>query len=62
MAKYVGLAAAAGLDWPAVQTCDDTALERRLLAAPQRPRGHVVADYGRVHQELRKKGVTLMLL
>ena len=62
MAKYVGLAAAAGLDWPAVQTCDDTALERRLLAAPRRPRGHVVADYGRVHQELRKKGVTLMLL
>ena len=35
VAKYVGLAAAAGLDWPAVQTCDDTSLERRLLAAPQ---------------------------
>jgi transposase len=62
VAKYVGLAAAAGLDWPAVQICDDTSLERRLLAAPQRPRGHVVPDYGRVHQELRKKGVTLMLL
>ena len=62
VAKYVRLAAAAGLDWPAVQTCDDTALERQLLAAPQRPRGHVVPDYGRVHQELRKKSVTLMLL
>ena len=28
--KYVGLAAAADLNWPAVQGCDETALERRL--------------------------------
>lgn len=62
VSKYVGLAAVAGLDWVAVQACDDIGLERRLLACPQRPRGYVVPDYGRVHQELRKKGVTLMLL
>jgi predicted transcriptional regulator len=31
VAKYVGLAAAAGLDWAAVQDIDETALERRLL-------------------------------
>jgi transposase len=62
VAKYVGLAAAAGLDWPAVQACDDITLERRLLVAPQRPRGHVQPDYGRIHHELRRKGVTLMLL
>jgi len=60
--KYVGLAAAAGLDWVAVQDADETTLERRLLCAPERPRDHVQPDYGRLHQELRRKGMTLMLL
>jgi transposase len=60
--KYVGLAAVAGLDWPAVQDADEITLERRLLVAPQKPRNHVQPDYGRVHQELRRKGMTLMLL
>jgi transposase len=60
--KYVGLAAAAGLDWPAVQDADEITLERRLLVAPQKPRNHVQPDYGRLHQELRRKGMTLMLL
>lgn len=60
--KYVGLAAAAGLDWPAVQGCDETALQRRLLVAPQKPRGHIQPDFGRLHLELRRKGMTLMLL
>jgi transposase len=64
VAKYAGLAAAAGLTWPEVQACDDLTLERRLLATPQRPRAHVHVqpDYGRIHQELRRKGMTLMLL
>ena len=39
--KYVGLAAAAGLDWAAVQDADETGLERRLLVGPERPRDHV---------------------
>jgi transposase len=60
--KYVGLAAAAGLDWPSVQAVDEAALERRLLVAPERPRDHVQPDYGRLHQELHRKGMTLMLL
>ncbi len=42
--KYVGLAAAAGLDWPGVQACDELALERLLLVAPERPRAHVQPD------------------
>jgi transposase len=62
VAKYVGLAAAAGLVWQDVQACDDITLERRLLVAPQRPRAHVQPDYGRIHHELRRKGMTLMLL
>ena len=60
--KYVGLAATAGLDWPTVQVHDEAALERLLLVAPEKPRDHVQPDYGRIHQELRRKGMTLMLL
>ncbi len=60
--KYVGLAASAGLDWPTVQDQDEAALERLLLVAPQKPRDHVQPDYGLIHQELRRKGMTLMLL
>ncbi len=60
--KYVGLAAAAGLSWSQIQSCDDVTLERQLLVAPQRPRTQVQPDYARVHHELRRKGVTLMLL
>ena len=62
VAKYVGLAAAAGVTWSEVQACDETALERRLLVTPQQPRAHVQPDYGRMHHELRRKGMTLMLL
>ena len=42
--KYLGLAAAAGLDWAAVQGIDEVGLERRLLVAPERPRDHVQPD------------------
>lgn len=62
MTKYAGLAAAAGLDWPAVQAMDEAALERRLLVGPRRAHDYVQPNYGRVHQELRRKGMTLMLL
>ena len=41
---------------------DETALQRRLLVAPERPRNQVQPDYGRLHHELRRKGMTLMLL
>ena len=60
--KYAALAAAAALDWPAVQALDEAALERRLLSAGQAPLRYAQPDYGRIHQELRRKGVTLMLL
>lgn len=60
--KYVGLAVAAGLDWAAVQAMDEASLERRLLCAPAHALTYARPDYGRIHQELRRKGVTLMLL
>lgn len=42
--KYVGLATAAGLDWPQVRDTAEIALERRLLVALQRPRDLVPPD------------------
>ena len=60
--KYVGLAAAAGLDKTTVQSLDETILERLLLVAPEHHRDHVQPEFGRLHQELRRKGMTLMLL
>ena len=59
--KYCTLAATAGLDWSAIEAMSQTDLERRLFGVSKvctfaRP------DYGRIHQELRRKGVTLMLL
>ena len=63
VAKYVTLAAAAGLDWPAACALEETALEQRLLGLPKpRASAYAVPDYGRIHHELRKKGVTLLLL
>lgn len=63
VAKYVNLASVAGLDWASVQTLSDTALERRLVQGrSDRPSRYVLPDYGRAHQELRRKGMTLMLL
>lgn len=53
-----------GLTWPQVLELSDEALERRLYPPPQvipasqRP----VEDWAQVHQELKRKGVTLQLL
>jgi transposase len=60
--KYLNMASAAGLDWPQIQLLDETALHNRLLGTPHRASGFVQPDHGRIHQELRRKGMTLMLL
>jgi transposase len=62
VAKYAMLASEAGLDWDQIQALDDTALHHRMLGTPRRASGFVQPDYGRIHQELRRKGMTLMLL
>ena len=63
VAKYASLAAAAGLDWPTVQSLSETALERHLVGGrSDRPSHYLLPDFGRIHQELRRKGMTLMLL
>ena len=62
VAKYLGLAGAANLDWAGVAELDEAGLERRLLGRSIAETQVVEADFARVHIELRRKGVTLMLL
>ena len=61
--KYVSLARAAGVTWEIAQTLSDEDLEARLYR-PAVPRAsHQLApDFAVVHQELKRAGVTLMLL
>ena len=62
VAKYLSLAAAAGLDWAATAELDEAGLERRLTGRSANEARVVEADFARVHIELRRKGVTLTLL
>jgi len=63
VAKYTALAQAAGLDqWEAVAELGQADLERRLFGASAQERRIVEPDFGRIHLELRRKGVTLTLL
>lgn len=61
--KFMLLARAAGVDWALAQTLSDEELEARLYRPP-RPKSARQAepDYASVHQELKRPGVTLMLL
>ena len=62
VAKYLGLASAAGLDWEATADLDEAALERRLLGHSAAEIRVVEPDFALIHIELRRKGVTLVLL
>ena len=61
VAKYASLAAAAGLDWDSASQLTEGALEARLLPRPVRRTDYVLPDYGYLHRELRRKGMTLMV-
>lgn len=63
VAKYLRLAGAAGLTWPLPDDLDDRGLEKLLYRqVTAREPAFAEPDYAQVHQELKKKGVTLMLL
>lgn len=61
--KYLRRAQAAGLTWPLPAQMDEAQLEALLFphAAPLVER-HATPDFAHLHQELKRKGVTLMLL
>lgn len=60
--KYVGLAHAAGLDWETVQGWSEQRLTSALLPKATTSQPYITPDWGRIHRELDRKGVTLMLL
>jgi transposase len=63
VAKYLRLADDAGVGWPLPEDLDDAALEKRLYQqASARAPTFAEPDYAQVHQELKRKGVTLILL
>ena len=62
VSHYGQLAEQAGLAWPEVEAIDESQLEARLMprAAPVGRR--VLPEFALIHQELKRKGVTLQLL
>lgn len=64
VAQYLHRAKVAGLSWPLPEGLGEEALERRLFATSyQRPPSiRPVPNWPQVHQELQRKGVTLLLL
>ena len=60
---YLQRAARAGVSWPVAPTLDDAALEALLFPpAPKSRSSYAVPDFAVIHQELKRKGVTLQLL
>lgn len=63
VSKYLKAAQAAGLSWPLPDELDDTTLAGRLLGPPAvSPSRWALPDFPAIHQELKRKGVTLTLL
>jgi len=61
--KTLLMARAAGVDWTAAQTLTDDELEARLYKPPvPRSSRQLEPDFAAIHQELKRPGVTLMLL
>lgn len=62
--KYLQRAAEAGIGWPPPEAMDDAQLEARLFhtTLTVRPGHHAEPDFARMHQELKRRGVTLQLL
>jgi len=62
-ASYIAKAQAAGLSWPLPDHLDDAALERMFFPRPAACAAlRSAPDWEYVHRELRKKGVTKILL
>ena len=62
--EYIRRFRQASLSWPLPEDIDDNHLEQLLFPQPQLGSSHIrpVPDCAYIHRELRRKGVTLMLL
>ncbi|MDF0523443.1 IS21 family transposase [Bradyrhizobium yuanmingense] len=62
--EYLRRAAVIGITWPVPEGMDDGELERRLFTSPtfeEKP-ARPLPDWTAVHRELKRRGVTLLLL
>ena len=64
VAEYLRRTGVIGITWPVPPEIDDAELERRLFAPAgyNRPPARIMPDWNHVHAELRRRGVTLLLL
>ena len=62
VSHYGQLAEQAGLAWPEVEAIDEAQLEARLMPRAPPVGRRVLPDFSAIHQELKRKGVTLQLL
>jgi transposase len=65
VAEYLRRAAVVGITWPVPPELDDAALQRKLFTPPGAITAEKVRpqpDWARLHAELRRPGVTLLLL
>ncbi|QFY89671.2 IS21 family transposase [Magnetovirga frankeli] len=62
VSKYVSLAQAKGISWPLPDGVDEARLEALLYPPREAPASRAEPDYFQIHQELKRKGVTLQLL
>ncbi len=64
--EYLRRSKEAGIGWPLPEELSESELEQRLFTEPRRLAGNerprVVPDWAQVHQQMRRRGVTLMLL
>jgi transposase len=62
VSEYLAKAKEKGLSWPLPEEMDDAELERRLFPLMQEPRVPAKPDFAYIHKELKRTGVTLLLL
>lgn len=60
--KYLALFRAANLGWPLPGECDEAALRMLLRPHAKKISAYHEPDYASLHQELKRKGMTLLLL
>lgn len=62
IAKILKNAEEEGIRWPLPEGMSDDTLRRRLNPSPRSASEHVVPDFTYIDKEMKKSGMTLMLL
>ncbi|MGH8143676.1 MAG: IS21 family transposase, partial [Steroidobacteraceae bacterium] len=62
VSNYVQRSVQKGLGWPLPEELDEAALEALLFKQTAARAGYALPDFAHIHQELKRRGVTLQLL